>query len=383
MRTKVSLVTLVASLIGSAGWGLRADERIVEAAPADALELSDQDLLFEAEETSRYPVVLAMVAEDDPAFAKFVDWSLMSGGLNESTSSDLADVALSMAEAERVLKREHKSGLTSARMMQKAAALAALTQDKQTLERLKNAAESSGSGDLVQMITASSAIEAPTRSAGPDLPLSQVSTDLGELTDMVTLAIHDQLLSNDKAYLLSVQKLISESDVLTEPQKSHLAGSLDVAVKATTDTPDSTDVLIQQLSGGSRGLKDVFYKDVRILGWKVMKYHEAVVKMGENYLFPYELEIPTPIGLVGVQRDNVIAERVETNEKGGWWITVRARYSGTYRVNKYTPKIQVGAERVRFYYDNGGVRVDLGGAKGVLDTKAAGAWIKKYLPKKL
>jgi hypothetical protein len=84
---------------------------------------------------------------------------------------------------------------------------------------------------------------------------------------------------------------------------------------------------------------------------------------------------------VGVKRDNVIAERIETDGHGGWWLTVRARYSGYTRIAG--KKVRVGAERVRVYYDDGQVKVDLGGFKGAVNTKSIKAWVKKNLPKKI
>ncbi len=74
--------------------------------------------------------------------------------------------------------------------------------------------------------------------------------------------------------------------------------------------------------------------------------------------------MPRPSG----KEFNVIAERVETNGEGGWWITVRARYSGSLY------GIPVVAERARIYYDNGGITVDLGGVKGAVDTRSVGQW---------
>lgn len=87
-------------------------------------------------------------------------------------------------------------------------------------------------------------------------------------------------------------------------------------------------------------------------------------------VFPERLEYKG----VGIRRDNVIAERVETNGRGGYWLSVRARYSGNI--------LGVGvAERARVHYDNGGIRVDLGGMRGLLNTRALGEWIAGRLPR--
>lgn len=82
---------------------------------------------------------------------------------------------------------------------------------------------------------------------------------------------------------------------------------------------------------------------------------------------------------VSVSRDNVIAERIESNGQGGYWLTVRARYSGRVKVGPVS--VPVAAERVRIYYDNGGIRMDLGGFKGAIDTRSIGRYVRARLPK--
>lgn len=79
---------------------------------------------------------------------------------------------------------------------------------------------------------------------------------------------------------------------------------------------------------------------------------------------------------VSVTRDNVICESVRTNGRGGYWIRCRARYSG--RVFG----IGAVAERARVHYDNGGIRVDLGGMRGAINTRSIGRWVKARLPKR-
>lgn len=99
-----------------------------------------------------------------------------------------------------------------------------------------------------------------------------------------------------------------------------------------------------------------------------LTYGEAVEQYCEQYVFPDRLEYKG----IGVHRDNCIAEKVE-RDGNSWWFTCRARYSGRIGF--------VGvAERARIHYDNGQVRVDLGGLKGVLNTEAATNWLKQANP---
>ncbi|MBI4964736.1 MAG: hypothetical protein HY913_15765 [Desulfomonile tiedjei] len=96
-------------------------------------------------------------------------------------------------------------------------------------------------------------------------------------------------------------------------------------------------------------------------------YGEYVRILCEAYVFPQELSYQG----VGIHRDNVVVERVERDGQS-WWITCRARYSGTI--------MGIGvADRARVHYDNGGIRVDLGGLHGVIDTGAALSWFNDLI----
>ena len=84
----------------------------------------------EFNEPSRSPAV--MYDEMDPAFAKFVDVSLLTEAMAGPNASLMADVALGLAEGERVLVRNHRAGVTADGLMAKVAKLAARSNDKAT-----------------------------------------------------------------------------------------------------------------------------------------------------------------------------------------------------------------------------------------------------------
>jgi hypothetical protein len=87
-------------------------------------------------------------------------------------------------------------------------------------------------------------------------------------------------------------------------------------------------------------------------------YERTIQTFFETYVFPAELKYQG----VGVERDNVIVEKVE-RDGNSFWFSVRARYSGNL--------FGVGvAERARVHYDNGHIRVDLGGLKGIVNTRS-------------
>src|SRR5262249_7625394 len=78
---------------------------------------------------------------EDRAFTRYVDLALVRTALTERDSALLCDVALQLAEGERVLLRSHK-GLPASRMFAVALEVAFQNGDKTTLARLVKAFQS-------------------------------------------------------------------------------------------------------------------------------------------------------------------------------------------------------------------------------------------------
>ncbi|MEM7114810.1 MAG: RICIN domain-containing protein [Chloroflexota bacterium] len=99
-------------------------------------------------------------------------------------------------------------------------------------------------------------------------------------------------------------------------------------------------------------------------------YRKVIQSFFAKYVFPQELKYKG----TGVSRDNVIVEKV-VRDGNSWWITCRARYSGTI--------LGVGvADRARVHYKNGHIKVDIGGLKGVINTDGIMPWVNKKLNKR-
>ena len=92
------------------------------------------------------------VFERDPAVELYVDLDLLARAVREQDPAGLADAGLQLTEAERILLRSHKGGLTAAAVMRKAATLAARKHDQATLDRLASAAQRSGNKEFLSYI---------------------------------------------------------------------------------------------------------------------------------------------------------------------------------------------------------------------------------------
>jgi hypothetical protein len=323
------------------------------------------------------PAVISQLADDDPSFGKYVDWGQLAAGIREMNSGHITDVALGLAEAERILERNHVSGITSDQLVAKAAVVANRTQDDATFKRLSLASERLKKPEWEAVVQAARVLLAPQRSVGPQVALSSVNPELANLLESVHQTIADAELTNDKASLEVLKKEISVSTVLAKEEKEYVMKELDAAVGSITGDANAAELVFQQLVSVSRSNSDVMNRR----HWSGLTFGQMAEQFFAAYVFPPSAQMQYKGITVGLQRDNVICERFESNGRGGYWITCRARYSGYVKI--LGKKVKVGAERVRVYYDNGGIRADLGGIKGAVDTRSIGKWVQDNFPKRL
>src|SRR5262249_59130687 len=89
----------------------------------------------------------------DPAFDRYVDLTLLQEALASRDSAQVADVALQLAEGERILLRPHKA-VKADKLLALAVRLAAKMQDRATLDRLAKMATARGDKGLATQIEA-------------------------------------------------------------------------------------------------------------------------------------------------------------------------------------------------------------------------------------
>lgn len=165
---------------------------------------------------------------DDPAFDRYVDLRLAGRAWAGRDAALLADVALQLAEGERVVLRTHKSGITSEQLLGMAARLAADQKDKATLERLAKAADARGDKALTAQVGAARKLADQARAVNPAVQVS-VETTTPEQFAVYSGLLNDirgARLAGDADMLRAVEQEIPNAPGLAPEQRDYLNGLL-------------------------------------------------------------------------------------------------------------------------------------------------------------
>ncbi len=183
--------------------------------------------------TSRGPPVAAPGLDDaqlqDPAFERFLDPRLLARAWERQDAASLTDMALLLAEGERVLLRSHKA-FRPDHLLELAAYVAADLDDHATLERLARAAEARKDAALADLVK-----QADQLMATPTADRHDWASDI-ESISRHSLSVHQATLRHirviricgDQESLDELKKAIQALPDLTPTQKAH-------ALKAIAD----------------------------------------------------------------------------------------------------------------------------------------------------
>ncbi|MDR0327909.1 MAG: hypothetical protein LBI05_06400 [Planctomycetaceae bacterium] len=135
----------------------------------------------------------------DPAFDMYVNPDTLDLARNTAEASLILDVALQVAEGERILLRPHRA-VSSEDLLRLAVRIAAVKDDKITQERLKSAAEKIGKGNLIAEFDAIAKLAGMSRNLEqPKFSSNDEETTL-ILNDIVD-AVNDAVLLQNRAAL--------------------------------------------------------------------------------------------------------------------------------------------------------------------------------------
>ncbi|WP_406694615.1 hypothetical protein V5E97_26470 [Singulisphaera sp. Ch08] len=181
----------------------------------------------------------------DPAFSRFVDLTLLRQAIERNDASQAADIALQLADGERVLLRENKI-LSAALALRLAASIAVDTNDRATLQRLVKAAKSVGDEALASQVETVAKLGMATRDEGQDLKLSLRTTTPDQLAFLQSVLRQADVSrrSSDLEVLGKLELFVKGLTDLPEEQKTFLTSRI---AKAKQEVPESSDKLGQAL----------------------------------------------------------------------------------------------------------------------------------------
>lgn len=203
----------------------------------------------EFNEPSRSPA--EMYARMDPAFSKYVDLSLLAQAMAGPDASLLADVALAIAEGERVLVRNHRSGLNSEDLMARAVKLAARTGDKATLDRVSRASTLGNKPQWAKLVAETKEFAGVSRD-GPMVAIGKIDSYSVDLKNDIEKLCDVAAVAGNRAELEHYKKLVAESKIPATIKK-HLSDLLDNALKETPEKPKVEDEVLREFTAASRG----------------------------------------------------------------------------------------------------------------------------------
>jgi len=189
----------------------------------------------------------------DPAFEHLVDMQFLQTATNSGNASQLADVALQFAEAERVLLRSHHD--VTAEQLIKLAAKLAVGKDKTTMDRLVKAAKLQKNEKLVAELEAMAKLNGESRAINPAEMVSVLDT-----TPEAFAAYHNLLMQldtakrlGDREVLKMLEKMLQLTHGLSKQQIEYIKTSIASAEKATPERLGSSLEALRKLGGNSRG----------------------------------------------------------------------------------------------------------------------------------
>ena len=160
---------------------------------------------------------------EDPAFSKYVDLDLLIQAWDSKDPQLLTDVALQLAEGERVLLRSHKT-IGSNELLNIAFRVASEKKDANAISRLKAIAEERGSEDLKSKMALAEKLLSETRSSDSELVVSVQETTPAQYSRLHGLMerVSAARLSQDMESLDNLDGEIDDALELTERQREYL-----------------------------------------------------------------------------------------------------------------------------------------------------------------
>lgn len=201
------------------------DQAVAATAPAAALPADDGSLPLELQ---------------DASFDRYVDLNRLSDAVQAVKADLVLDIALQLAEGERVLLRRHKV-VASDQVFLIALNLAVETRDTETLARLGRAAKLMNNNALAAQVASSEKLTAASRSVEvtPSLPVESTSLEVFAMYKATVTAVTAAKASRDRESLKEIEATLEKSDIYSAREKQILKKFVADALSATPETKDN------------------------------------------------------------------------------------------------------------------------------------------------
>ena len=190
------------------------------------------------------PVQVIPAEIDDPPFDRYIDLALLADAWERHDASLMIDAAIQLSEGERILQRPHRS-ISSAKLLELAAHIAAEKHDQALLERLHRLADQGGQSAWKSQLTSALKLAGEARAVDPN---AAVSVD--EMSPQMFAAIHGlksqieaaRIAENPEA-LEHIQHDLASFKELPGKQRKYLEKLLDESRSALAHhaKPDTSD----------------------------------------------------------------------------------------------------------------------------------------------
>jgi hypothetical protein len=189
----------------------------------------------------------------DPAFDRYVDMDLLADAWEQKDASLLTDLALTMAEGERILQRPRR-GIAASDVFGGAIKSAAELRDAPALARLTSVLGNLKRDDLLAQATTARRLASASRAMDPGLTVqADTATPAAFFAMKSTLEdIASAKIAGDRAELREISKDIADMPDLSEAQRRSLSRAATEALEVLPSENDPASSALNKLLGESR-----------------------------------------------------------------------------------------------------------------------------------
>src|SRR5262249_3118512 len=190
----------------------------------------------------------------DPAFDRYVDLAQVGEALASQNAGFLIDLALQLAEGERILQRPHKA-MSAARVLKLAIRLAGEKKDKPTLDRLARVVKARGDKELGDMLDKLQTLAAGSRQPGPAwlTALDQLEPETLRALKSARERTRRAKVRGDVAALKALDNEVTRLAELEAAHKSALKTRIAEALAALPEKAEPDAEVLGKLVQSSRG----------------------------------------------------------------------------------------------------------------------------------